>query len=191
VRAFDFAAAPDLDRAEVRAFDFAAAPDLERAEVPAFAFADPPELFAFAEVDLREEAELVFFEEADAAFFDEADVVFFADAEAVFLEDAEAVFLAPPEAAFFDEALALFFADAERAFLGPPFAELARALDRAEEVDDDARRVDPEASEPSVRAGPDVPSPLRALPSRLLERLTGRERGRLEKTSPLESSAIG
>jgi hypothetical protein len=156
-----------LERAEEADFDFAEAPAFERPEVAGLAFAAAPVLFDLAEA--------VFLEEAEPAFF----------------EDALALFFAAAEPAFFDEAPARFFAAVELAFFGPAFAELARALDRAEEVDDDARRVDPDASEPSARAGPDVPAPPRALPSRLLERLTGRERGRLEKTSPLESSAIG
>ena len=112
--------------------------------------------------------------------FFEAEVVFF-DAEAVFFE---------AEAVFFD-AEAVVFAFPEPAFFGPAFAELARAFDRADFVPDDARGEDVDAPEAADRAEPDDSALFRALPSRLLERRTGRERGRLEKTSPLESSAIG
>ena len=82
------------------------------------------------------------------------------------------------------------FGLAALAFFGLAFAELARVRDRADFGEEDARREVFDAPEPSARAELDESAPSRALPSRLLERLTGRERGRLEKTSPLES-AIG
>ncbi len=82
----------------------------------------------------------------------------------------------------------LFFAPL---FAGLAFAELPRTDDRADFADGDARRDDLDVPEASVASGFAASADARALPSRLLERRTGRARGRLEKTSPLESSAIG
>ncbi len=110
--------------------------------------------------------------------FDDEPLDFDAAAEARGLEvEAEPLDFAP-----------LFFAPL---FAGLAFAELPRTDDRADFVDDDARRDDLDVPEASVASGFAASADARALPSRLLERRTGRARGRLEKTSPLESSAIG
>jgi hypothetical protein len=124
--------------------------------------------FAVVRFEAPDFAEAARFEAPDFAAV-RLEVPDFADAAR--FDDPEAAVFADDD--FFAAGLRFAAAPLLFAFEGD-FAELARVADR---VDFD----DVDESPPS-----------RALPSRLLERRTGRERGRLEKTSPLEeSSAIG
>ena len=83
--------------------------------------------------------------------------------------------------------VAAFPPDFPRADFAPPDALAVALPEPARFAERDGRAA---AFGSSPDAGRERASS-RALPSRLLERLTRRERGRLEKTSPLDSSAIG
>ncbi len=176
-----------VDFDEPLAFDFAAGFAFADAVFPAEALAFAG--FAFADEDFPAEA-LAFagFAFADEDFGAEA-LAFagFAFADAVFPAEA----LAFAGFAFADED---FPAEA-LAFAGFAFAAAFAALDvPALALPDDARFADRDGRDEPAGSSPDADrerASSRALPSRLLERLTRRERGRLEKTSPLDSSAIG
>ncbi|HEX8085002.1 MAG TPA: hypothetical protein VF529_11990 [Solirubrobacteraceae bacterium] len=150
------------------------APDFADAEdfAEAARFEEPePDDFAVVRFEAPDFAEAARFEDAGAEDFAAVRLEAPDFADAARFDDPDAELFADDD--FF--AVGLRFA-AEPLFFAfeGDFAELAREADR---VDFD----DVDESPPS-----------RALPSRLLERRTGRERGRLEKTSPLEeSSAIG
>ena len=174
-------------------------------------FADPPD-FA-REPDFAAEArEVVFFAEPLDFAAEAREVVFFAE-PLVFArvpdfaaEAREVVFFAEPlvfarvpdfaaearEVVFLADAL-LFFAAPDAARLVEPDVVFFAAPEALRLLDEPARfavRALFEEPAPSPLLAVVERAPSRALPSRLLERRTGRERGRLEKTSVFES-AIG
>ncbi len=205
--------------AELRAFaeepDFAAPPDFVpdlRADDVAVDRDFAADDFGFA-ADLR--AEEVFAEE-DFAPDDFAEDVFVAEdfAAVVFALDFGFAAVALDFALDFgfaadlraDDVAELAFAlvdfAAEELDFAPAFAAEERDLGvgfappdlLAVALPDDARFAERVGRAGAAASSPDADrerASSRALPSRLLERLTRRERGRLEKTSPLDSSAIG
>jgi hypothetical protein len=153
------------------------------------------DLFAVAEDFAAEDffaavAEGFFVDFFAADFFAGPELFAAEDLFAAVAEDVLAVdFFAAPEG--FAAVVEDFFAAPEAFFVAAFFAR-----------PEAARVFEPEAARFAVRAvfAPSALSalpevvvrlPPAALPSRLLERRTGRDRGRLEKTSVLESSAIG